>query len=296
MNNTAGGDASFASGELNATGTSYMNTIRLSDSDIKYIDELQGNDGLKFKGNVQSSTQMILTEDGKLGIGNLTPNALLDVAGDIRFTGQLYDSEGLFEPSKWEENGDAIFYSNGNVGIGTNTPNGKLNIKTGNADWITLSTTQNNYWKIRNSANQDGLYFGYTNSSTNQTQWKILTINNNGQVGIGTSTHETDSKFTVNGKIHAQEVKVTTDAGADFVFNDNYDLPELSDVESFITENKHLPDIPSAEEMKENGLEIGDMQIKLLQKVEELTLYIIELKKEHEDMKKQMERKFSKLR
>jgi len=66
-------------------------------------------------------------------------------------------------------------------------------------------------------------------------------------------------------------------------------LPGIDEVDSFIKANKHLPDIPSANEMQQNGLDLGEMQIKILQKVEELTLYVIELKKENEEMKGEIE-------
>ncbi|OYT13113.1 MAG: hypothetical protein B6I19_06830 [Bacteroidetes bacterium 4572_114] len=69
------------------------------------------------------------------------------------------------------------------------------------------------------------------------------------------------------------------------MFESDYDLPAISEVETFIKTNKHLPDIPSADEMVTNGIDVGKMQIKLLQKIEELTLYVIELKRENEVMR-----------
>lgn len=72
--------------------------------------------------------------------------------------------------------------------------------------------------------------------------------------------------------------------GADFVFDSDYDLPAIDDVDAFIQTNHHLPGIPSADEMKAKGIDVGEMQVKLLQKIEELTLYVIELKKENEEM------------
>ena len=106
-------------------------------------------------------------------------------------------------------------------------------------------------------------------------------LNANGQLGIGTQTHIDNNftKLTVAGRIHAQEVKVNINAGADFVFDKSYDLPGIAKTEDFIKANKHLPGISSAEEMQQNGLDLGEIQIKLLQKIEELTLYVIELNK-----------------
>ncbi|CAH0336541.1 hypothetical protein FVB9288_02247 [Flavobacterium sp. CECT 9288] len=96
----------------------------------------------------------------------------------------------------------------------------------------------------------------------------------NGNVGIGT-TNPT-SKLTVAGNINSREVKVSVDAGADFVFDKDYTLPSLQEVEKFVTKNKHLPEIASAKEMQKEGINLSEMNIKLLQKIEELTLYVIE--------------------
>ena len=114
-----------------------------------------------------------------------------------------------------------------------------------------------------------------------------MRINRNGNVGIGTT--QPDEKLTVKGKIHAEEIIVDTNVPApDFVFEDNYNLPTLVQVEQHIQDHKHLPDVPSAKEMQENGVNMGEMQMKLLQKVEELTLYVIDLKKENEAMKEEL--------
>ncbi|MDQ1238890.1 MAG: hypothetical protein QG577_1075 [Thermodesulfobacteriota bacterium] len=104
-----------------------------------------------------------------------------------------------------------------------------------------------------------------------------------GKVGIGTTAPAYN--LAVNGSIGCKELTVTTTGWADFVFKDNYKLPPLSEVETFISQNKHLPGIPTEEEVAKNGVKMGDMSTKLLQKVEELTLYMIELKKENEDLK-----------
>ncbi|SCY78237.1 hypothetical protein SAMN02927916_3360 [Flavobacterium anhuiense] len=100
-------------------------------------------------------------------------------------------------------------------------------------------------------------------------------------------TNERNSNLTVAGNIASREVKVTVNAGADFVFEKNYDLPSLDSIDKFIQENKHLPEIASAEEMKKDGINLSEMNIKLLQKIEEMTLYMIEQNKKINELQKQ---------
>jgi hypothetical protein len=108
----------------------------------------------------------------------------------------------------------------------------------------------------------------------------------NGSVGIGTT--DLQAALTVNGTIKAEEIKVAVDIQPDYVFEDDYNLMSLNKLEKHIKENKHLPGIPSSEEAVKNGLEVGDMQTKLLEKVEELTLYVIEQDKELTELKKEV--------
>lgn len=98
-------------------------------------------------------------------------------------------------------------------------------------------------------------------------------ITKDGNVGIGTDNPK--NKLDVNGTIRATEVKVET-GWADFVFEKDYKLPSLLEVEAHINEHKRLPDIPSEAQVKEEGVGLGEMQVKLLQKIEELTLYVIQ--------------------
>lgn len=110
-----------------------------------------------------------------------------------------------------------------------------------------------------------------------------MTIDNTGKVGIG--TENPDAELAVNGLIHAKEVKVDLQGWPDYVFSEKYDLISLEEVEKHINEKGHLPNIPSAKEVEENGVNLGEMNKKLLEKVEELTLYVIDLKKELELLK-----------
>ena len=97
-------------------------------------------------------------------------------------------------------------------------------------------------------------------------------------VGIGTE-NTNGYKLAVEGKIRAREIKVDQETWSDFVFHPNYQLRTLQETETFIKENGHLPDIPSAEQVEEEGISLGEMNAKLLQKIEELTLYNIEMGK-----------------
>jgi hypothetical protein len=108
-----------------------------------------------------------------------------------------------------------------------------------------------------------------------------------GNVGIGTINPT--SKLTVAGNINSREVKVSVDAGADFVFENDYNLPSLDSVSNYIKKNKHLPEIASAKEMQKDGINLSEMNIKLLQKMEEMTLYMIEMDKKLEEQNIQIQ-------
>ena len=128
---------------------------------------------------------------------------------------------------------------------------------------------------IKNDYDSPTMYFRSTAESGEGVWAKVLNDNGNQQI---------NGNLTVAGKLLSREVKVTIDAGADFVFKANYELKDLDHLENFIKKNKHLPDIQTEKEMIENGLNINEFQIKLLQKIEELTLYTIEQNKKIKDL------------
>jgi hypothetical protein len=99
----------------------------------------------------------------------------------------------------------------------------------------------------------------------------------NGLVGIGTTTPT--EKLSVNGNIRAKEIKVETQNWPDYVFSSSYKSRSLAELEQFIKLNSHLPEIPSADEVQSEGIAVGEMNAKLLKKIEELTLYLIEMDK-----------------
>ena len=120
-----------------------------------------------------------------------------------------------------------------------------------------------------------------TNNSTH-----CMTMLTNGNVGIGTLSPK--YKLDVSGTIRANEIIVNT-TGADFVFSDDYQLRPLSEVKTFIQENKHLPEIKSAREMQEDGVSVNELQTQLLQKIEELTLYLIQQEQTIQELRQEVE-------
>ncbi|MEE3999167.1 hypothetical protein V1T75_02365 [Tenacibaculum sp. FZY0031] len=122
-------------------------------------------------------------------------------------------------------------------------------------------------------------------SNNGGTDQSAFTVRNNGNVGIGTANP--DAKLSVNGTIHSKEVKVDLTGWPDYVFSKEYTLPSLYEVEKHINEKGHLQNIPSAKEVaKDGGIELGEMNRKLLEKIEELTLYTIQQEKSINELKK----------
>ena len=194
---------------------------------------------------------------GYIGIGTENPEYKLDVAGDIKSKNIILPENYMISPY----------------------PLDKFVYNTKSSGQYALQWTLDPWSSSGPSLWASG--FGGVRFFT-AGQYR-MGITNGGNVGIGTDTPQ--NKLDVVGTIRATEVKV--EAGwADFVFDKDYKLPTLQEVENHINEHKHLPDIPSEAEVKENGVSLGEMQAKLLQKIEELTLYVIELKKENQEQSK----------
>ncbi len=159
--------------------------------------------------------------------------------------------------------------------------------------WSGSSAASGMVMSMASGGVSDLTFYGYNwgNTSTPKSLnefTKILHLSTKGNVGIGTTTP--DTKLAVNGTIHTKEVKVDLVGWPDYVFANDYTLPTLKEVENHIKENGHLQNIPSAKQVEKNGIKLGEMNKKLLEKVEELTLYTIQQEKDINRLKKQEKR------
>lgn len=243
---------------------------------------------------------------GNVGMGTTSPGAKLHVnqssntewaalfqngGGDGKGV-RIKSGAGADVPSLQVEdnygNSRFVVKSNGKVGVGTPSPNERLevngNIRTSGGNLYTTLTNNDLQFNrsgtsyISNLTSGGSLAFTTAGGSSNIRMF----INDSGQIGIGT-TSPGSYQLAVEGKIGAHEIKVTTSGWADFVFKDDYVLRPLAEVEQHIQQKGHLPDVPSEAEVLENGIELGAMDAKLLQKIEELTLYAIAQQKTSEE-------------
>ena len=217
---------------------------------------------------------------------------LRDAAGTARFTWHYNIAAGYMG---FFQNGDKfVIKDDGKVGVGTTSPAELLHVSsTLQYPRVSVQTTHTSGapgFDIRDASGTPkftwqydiggGFMSFYQGSVGNR-----LVIRNDGNVGIGTTSP--DAKLAVKGHIHTQEVRVdmTGSMVPDYVFEDSYNLRPLSELENYINQNKHLPEVPSATEIEANGVKLAEMNMVLLKKVEELTLYVIELKKEVDKLK-----------
>ncbi|NJN26969.1 MAG: hypothetical protein HC819_13815 [Cyclobacteriaceae bacterium] len=226
-----------------------------------YTGEGQGSFIFRNFSGTGYTDRFIIKQDGKVGIGTSVPKYSLDVIGNIGLT---------TSPS--------------NEYVLTRSHGVRLN-NYSEVEFLT-STYGNNYgYRIfGEDPGRDGVTLFKIDYRSNSTTWTNALTLEHGRLGIGTTNPS--EMLTVKGTVLAEEVRVTSNIpNSDYVFEPDYALKPLHEVDQFIKENKHLPDIPSAEEFKQNGVGLGEMDNMLLRKVEELTLYVIQLMKENEELK-----------
>ena len=217
---------------------------------------------LKTSDPGNTNATFIINGKGYVGIGNPNPQSSLDVTGDVHTTGS--------------------------IGIGTAAPASKVHIDIFNANSTTpqlgVLLKTGTFHTGDNAANS------YYLKAMDGDQTTSFILKGNGNVGIGTENTGI-FKLAVEGKIGAREIQVTlTNPFPDYVFDSKYKLRSLYNLENYISQSKHLPGIPSAAEVEKNGgIELGAMNTKLLEKIEELTLYVIEINKKVEKLEKENE-------
>ena len=296
-------------GDLKVTGRLRSNSsdggLWLSNEDNAFVGNFSAEGSFGFWTPASPFALIVNKTTGNVGIGTTTPTAKLDIVGDLKVAGRLISnsSDGLKVSGRlqsdspdgglWLSNEDNAFVGNfsaegsfgfstpaspfalmvnkttGNVGIGTHSPTAKLHV---NGD-----TRLQGDIRIDNAVSIGGTN-DFSIDATDVVGGRFI-VKPDGNVGIGTI--DPQSKLAVDGKITTREVEVTANGWSDFVFEEGYALKNLEEVEKYIEKNKHLPDVPSEKEVMKNGLNLGDMDAILLQKIEELTLYMIELKKEN---------------
>lgn len=262
---------------------------------------------------------------GNVGIGLDNPSAQLDILGSLRIrignpvAGMVLTSDaqgnaswqtpsGGGGGSNWTVSGSNIYRPTGYVGIGTTNPRERLSIdgNTGRPINFHIGGSQNIYsnayydvsdkraktgpaYAINFSSSRMAFRVAGSGAANSQISWnEVISINTDGNVGIGT-TNPQGYKLAVNGKILAKEIKIELSVpSSDYVFEPDYPLMPLGELEQFVASKKHLPEVPSAEEFSKNGYSIGEMDDLLLRKIEELTLYIIQQQKEIDALKQQM--------
>lgn len=211
---------------------------------------------------------------GNVGIGTISPTQKLDVNGNL-----AVGTKSKINISNWSTGYGAWI----DIPVVQGTPSGIGSGGQGVNPWVAYAGNANQWFSgaavgdicYRNTNGK--LLFGNTSGIP------AMVISGN-KIGIGTTSPQ--NLLDVKGTIRATRVVVESiDYFPDFVFDKNYHLRPLEDVRKFINTNGHLPEIPSAGEVESNGIDMAQLQIKLLQKIEELTLYIIKQQQQIDELK-----------
>jgi hypothetical protein len=225
-------------------------------------------------------------------------------------TGAVAGSLNLFTINNSNKVNAICITPNGNVGVGTPTPSGGLEVlNQSNGDQLVISrnvlgANQGPGITFKNMTNSGiiekiggiesqlksgsaGAVAGSLNLFTinNSTKVDAISVAPDGNVGIGTADTK-GYKLAINGKIRSSEIKVETDNWPDYVFELKYHLISLPELKNYIDQNKHLPELPTAEEVTKNGINLGQIVKLQTKKIEELTLYLIEKDKQFDNLRK----------
>lgn len=242
-----------------------INVLKFGDGDYVKIGEWEEDDHLSFKANKYNFTK------GNVGIGVSNPLQKLDVNGKVYLRTVETINDWARSYLQWEAHKLVMGVPAGNYA------HTLVEIEPGGCSGGVLFSQLSLYHAYSDTSKVEKIRF-----CTGRDCW----INTTDNVGIGTNNPL--YKLDVRGTIRADEILVNNVNGADFVFESKYNLRPLNEVNSYIQENRHLPEIPSAEEMRENGVNMNKLQIQLLQKIEELTLYIIQQEQRIKDLENQL--------
>ncbi|EZH71303.1 hypothetical protein ATO12_10870, partial [Aquimarina atlantica] len=210
-----------------------------------------------------SKTAMSIDHRGMVGIGTISPKSKLQIAGGSNNWNESTPGTSVGSIHLDPENSSNHFGSAITFGA-SDTSNGE--------------TAQAGIYVRSDGSYGTKMYFSTTDAYVSGSK-TAMSIDHKGKVGIGTN-NTGSHKLAVEGSIGAREIKVEATTWSDFVFETDYNLPTLAEVENHIKEKGHLKDIPNAKEVAKNGIYLGAMDAKLLQKIEELTLYTIQQEKE----------------
>ncbi len=272
------------------TGTPTCNLhIKASDGNADFCLEstngykwdLSSNDNGLFTLYQPSTGQarMVVDQNGKMGIGTASPERTFDVRGDVFVSerAKIGGQSNTIEPY-------ALDVFSELDGMRVTSYGATSYLYKAQAS----SSTSRAYAVFNGTGKETFTVLGSGQTTVNIDDQNSIAFNV--MYDDGSSSSKKDVfRIYGNGKIYSTEVHVSLKSSfPDYVFNKEYDLMPLYKLEKYIAENKHLPNIPSAKEVKENGgINLGEMNIKLLEKVEELTLYVIELKKQIDELKKE---------
>ncbi len=264
-------------------------------------------DEMRFDGrHIETKTNLLLNTISKknIGIGLENPGATLHISGtendgttatlklETGTQSMLLDGNEIDVATELYINGNSqkdvtICQNGGNVGIGTTSATSKLHINGPENDGTNagVKIVSPGQTLLLDGNEIDALSTGLHINSNSHNDVAICA--NGGNVGIGTATP--NNKLDVAGTIRAEEIIVAT-GWADFVFENGYRLKSLKEVEEFIKKNGHLPEVPSAKEVEAQGIKVGEVESKLLMKIEELTLYMIEQEKKLNQLETQLKK------
>jgi hypothetical protein len=249
-------------------GINTWRTRLTSDNGSSYV---IGND----LGGLFNNKVLTLAVNGNVGIGSANPNARLDVDGAILLPGSTGNTQGRPALSHTRITGEIAGYS-------TSSPladDGFLRLSAGGG----TNAIAKSFIDLSGYSTVPEMRENITLGTAGLERMRIT---GNGFVGIGTTSPR--EALSVNGNIRAKEIKVEATNWPDYVFGKNYRLSSLAEIEKHIQEKGHLPGIPSAKEVESTGIDLGDMNAKLLKKIEELTLYLIQYGKEMNAVKAEL--------